>query len=161
MDIISSLTCDSLLIMDSLNGLIDSLNMFDLYKMKIKKTTAKSKTSRQKIGGYQSLNILLLLLKKVEDKKIPIVITIYQSLEQSRKMVNELLLGNSNLEKRNHFLRISSSALFLEYNGGDCKTGFTIVKNKGHISSSLSTSSNHCVKVFLPYSGWFYHDFIK
>jgi len=168
-EMVNSLTCDSILIIDSLNGLIDSLNMFNLYKLRNNKTTADTTTPRPKSGGYQSLNILSLLLKKIENKKIPIVITLYQPLERSKKMVNELLGEINDLEKNNHILRISSTAIFLEFNEGICRTGLTIMKNKPRIISPSSHPSSHpstpspnpFAKIFFPYSRWFYHNFIK
>lgn len=161
-DMVDSLSCNSILILDSLNGLIDSLNMLNLYKMKYKKLTEGTKASRQKSGGYQSLNILSLLLKKTENKKIPIIITIYQSLERSKKMVNELLLNIDGLETNNHFLRISSNVMFLEFDQGEDRTGLTILKKNSAVSySPTSTSLTEPTNIFFPYSRWFYYNFIK
>ncbi|HZH38540.1 MAG TPA: hypothetical protein VEX17_00560, partial [Bacillales bacterium] len=155
-------SCNSILILDSLNGLIDSLNMLNLYKMKNKKLTEGINASRQNSGGYQSLNILSLLLKKTENKKIPIVITIYQSLERSKKMVHGLLLNNDDLEINNHFLRISESVLFLEFDEEKHRTGFTLIKKNSPFSysSSFDSSTTHA-KICFPYSRWFYYNFIK
>jgi len=161
-DMVDSLSCNSILILDSLNGLIDSLNMLNLYKMKYKKLTEGAKASRQKSGGYQSLNVLSLLLKKTENKKIPIIITIYQSLERSKKMVNELLLNIDGLETNNHFLRISSNVMFLEFDQGKDRTGLTLFKKNSAVSySSTSTSLTEHANIFSPYSRWFYYNFIK
>ena len=161
-DMVDSLSCNSILILDSLNGLIDSLNMLNLYKMKNKKLTEGINASRQNSGGYQSLNILSLLLKKTENKKIPIVITIYQSLERSKKMVHELLLNNDDLEINNHFLRISESVLFLEFDEEKHRTGFTLIKKNSPFSysSSFDSSTIHG-NICFPYSKWFYYNFIK
>ncbi|MEJ7642762.1 MAG: hypothetical protein WKF36_11320 [Candidatus Nitrosocosmicus sp.] len=156
-EMVDSLSCNSILILDSLNGLIDALNMLNLYKMKNKKLTEGAKSSRQKSGGYQSLNILSLLLKKTENKKIPIVITIYQSLERSKKMVNELLMNNDELETNNHFLRISSNVLFLEFDEGGDRTGLTLLKKNSSVSCSpTSTPLTNHTNIFFPYSRWFY-----
>ncbi len=161
-DMVDSLSCNSILILDSLNGLIDSLNMLNLYKMKNKKLTEGAKDSRQKSGGYQSLNILSLLLKKTENKKIPIVITLYQPLERSKKMVNELLLINDDSETNNHFLRISSNVLFLDFDEREDRMGLTLIKKNSPVSySSTSTSSTTYTNIFFPYSRWFYYNFIK
>ncbi|MBA3285678.1 MAG: hypothetical protein H0U27_11555 [Nitrosopumilus sp.] len=156
-EMVDSLSCNSILILDSLNGLIDALNMLNLYKMKNKKLTEGAKSSRQKSGGYQSLNILSLLLKKTENKKIPIVITVYQSLERSKKMVNELLMNNDELETNNHFLRISSNVLFLEFDEGGDRTGLTLLKKNSSVSCSpTSTPLTNHTNIFFPYSRWFY-----
>ncbi len=162
-DVVDSLSCDSLLILDSLNGLIDSLNMLNLYKMKNKKKLKPgTKASRQRSGGYQSLNILSLLLKKTENKRIPIVITIYQPSERSKKMVNELLFNNDDLETNNHFWRISSNVLFLEFDECENRMELTVVKKNSPVSYSSSfASSTPCTNIFFPYSSWFYYNFIK
>lgn len=162
-DMVDSLSYNSILILDSLNGLIDSLNMLNLYKMKNKKLTEGTNASRRNSGGYQSLNILSLLLKKTENKKIPIVITIYQSLERSKKMVHELLSNNGDLETNNHFLRISENILFLEFDEEEHRTGLTLIKKNSPISysSSPSDSSTTYANICFPYSRWFYYNFIK
>jgi hypothetical protein len=161
-DMVDSLSCNSILILDSLNGLIDSLNLLNLYKMKNKKLTEGTKASRQKTGGYQSLNILSLLLKKTENKKIPIVITIYQPLERSKKMVHELLLNNDDLETNNHFLRISRNVIFLEFNEADHRTGLTLIKKNSPVSYSSSHDfTTTYANIFYPCSRWFYYNFIK
>jgi hypothetical protein len=161
-DMVDSLSCNSILILDSLNGLIDSLNMLNHYKIKNKKLTEGTNAPRQNSGGYQSLNILSLLLKKTENKKIPIVITIYQPLERSKKMVHELLLNNDDLETNNHFLRISRNVIFLEFNEADHRTGLTLIKKNSPVSYSSSPDfTTTCANIFYPCSRWFYYNFIK
>jgi hypothetical protein len=161
-DMVDSLSCNSILILDSLNGLIDSLNMLNHYKIKSKKLTKATNAPRQNSGGYQSLNILSLLLKKTENKKIPIVITIYQSLERSKKMVHELLSNNDDLETNNHFLRISENVLFLEFDEEEHRTGLTLIKKNSPVSHSYSSdSSTKYANICFPYSRWFYFNFIK
>jgi hypothetical protein len=145
--------------MDSLNGLVDCLNISNLYKTR-NKTTADKINLHYKSAGYQSLNILSLLLKKAETKKIPIILTIYQSIEKSRKMVNEWLL-NCNLESKNHFARISNTILFLEFSEKDGRTGLTIIKKNNQSLSSPSTNFSTSSNVFFPYSKWLYCNFIK
>ncbi len=168
---INSLSCDTVLILDSLNGLIDSLNMFNLLKEKDKRknnnkiTTWDKKSSRVNFMGYHSLNILFLLLKKVENHKIPIVITVYQSTEKSKKMINDLL-SNKGIET-NHYIRLSNVVLFLEFIEEDSKTGFTVIKKyQPNLSTTttnniLPSSINKNSKVFYPYSRWYYHDFFN
>ncbi len=158
----SSITCNSMIIIDSLNGLMDSLNMLNL--LKIKKNNAKTKgegddkkASNHKSAGHQSLNILFLLLKKMERSKIPIVVTVYQPIEKSKKMIHELLSNKEDEAQTNHFVRISNSILFLEYNEEDLKTGFTIIKN----DDGSSSPSEKSVRTFYPYSIWHYYNFIN
>jgi hypothetical protein len=136
------------------------------------KSNAKTKerednrASKHKSAGHQSLNILFLLLKKIESCKVPIVVTVYQPLEKSKKMIQELLSikkeekgggGGGGGAQTNHFVRISNSILFLEFIEEDLKTGFTIIKNDG--SSSFSSPSGKNVKTFYPYSTWHYYNF--
>ncbi len=151
-NVINSLSCDSILIIDSLNGLIDSLNMLNLLKIKNKEIKDKKK-SRYRYAGYQSLNILFLLLKKIENNKIPIIVTVYQPLEKLDKMIFELL-SSKGLET-NHFIRISNSVLFLEFKDKDNKSVFTILKNN---QNSFSNNNN---QAFYPFSRWSYHNFIN
>jgi hypothetical protein len=106
------------------------------------------------------------LLKKTENKKIPIVITIYQSLERSKKMVNEILLKDYDFDTKNHFLRISSNVLFLEFDEVDNRTGLTLLKKNSPVSHDSSCSSPTAfpatyADIFFPHSRWFYHNFIK
>jgi hypothetical protein len=168
-DVINSLSCNSVLILDSLNGLIDSLIMYnflkkkDRYKNNNKLDTWDKSSSRLKFTGYQSLNILFLLVKKLENKRIPIIVTVYQSTEKSKKMIYELL-SNKDLET-NHFIRMSNLVIFLEFIEEQNKTGFTIIK-KNYQSSLLNADDllstfDKTSKVFHPYSKWYYYDFFN
>ncbi len=172
---INSLSSNSILILDSLNGLIDCLNMLNLLKLKNKNKNKNKtivvdkKSSKYRFAGYQSLNILFLLLKKIENKNIPIVVTVYQSIEKSKKMISELLSNNG--FETNHFIRISNMVLFLEFIEEDYKTGFTIMKKNfqpnnttGTISLptlSSSSSSDKNSLVFYPYSRWYYYNYFN
>lgn len=160
---INSLSCTSILILDSLNGFIDSLNILNLkLKNKSKKNivaaAAGNKTPpRYRSAGYKSLSILFLLLKKIEKNEIPIIVTVYQPIERSKIMINELI-SNKDFQT-NHFIRLSSLVLFLEFIEKDNKTGFTIVKKNLTNSIPLSVDKNSLV--FYPYSRWYYYDFFK
>jgi hypothetical protein len=173
--VINSITDDSLLILDSLNGLIDSLNILNLLEIKNNKKISKTnnKYTRYRYASYQSFNILFFLLKKIENTKIPMIVTKYQSIEKSKEIILELL--NSNDFETNHFIRISDLVLFLEYIEKDFKTGFTILKNsrcsiastvfpeKTTCSTFLASSTKILGKrkdCFIPYSKWYYFNFI-
>jgi hypothetical protein len=174
--VINSITDDSMLILDSLNGLIDSLNILNLLEIKNNKKNLKAnnKYTRYRYASYQSFNILFFLLKKIENTKIPMIVTKYQSIEKSKKIISDLL--NSNDFETNHFIRISDLVLFLEHIEKDFKTGFTILKNSGSsitstvfpeettCSTFLSSSTKILRKrkdYFIPYSKWHYFDFIN
>jgi hypothetical protein len=163
-ELLGTISCNSIIIIDSLNGLIDSLNMLNLSKLKSNAKTKEredNRASKHKSAGHQSLNILFLLLKKIESCKVPIVVTVYQPFEKSKKMIQELLSikkeekGEGGGAQTNHFVRISNSILFLEFIEEDFKTGFTIIKN----DRSPSPPSGKNVKTFYPYSTWHYYNF--
>ena len=159
-EILSTISCNSIVVIDSLNGLMDSLNMLNLPKIK---NNAKAneegegkKAPKHKSAGHQSLNILFLLLKKIERSNTPIVVTVYQPIEISKKMIHELLSNREDEEQANHFVRISSSILFLEFIEENLKTGFTIIKN-----DRTPSPSEKSVGTFYPYSTWHYYNFIN
>jgi hypothetical protein len=160
-ELLSTISCNSIIIIDSLNGLMDSLNMLNLSELKSNAKTKEgedNRASKHKSAGHQSLNILFLLLKKIESCKVPIVVTVYQPIEKSKKMIQELLSIKEEEKEgaqTNHFVRISNSILFLEFIEEDLKTGFTIIKNDG----SPSPPSGKNVKTFYPYSTWHYYNF--
>jgi len=177
-EIISSISHNSLLILDSLNGFIDCLNLLNISKLKDRDKNSSSSSSssldinkissKYSYAGYQSFNILFLLLKKIENSRIPIVVTKYQSLEKSQNMILDLLTTRD--FETNHFIRISDLVLFLEFDQRDCKTEFTIIKKNDQGISSLSeptsdktdidTTTNVSSDNFKPYSGWFHFNFL-
>ena len=174
-EIISSISDNSLLILDSLNGFIDCLNLLNISKLKDRDKNSSSSSleinkisSKYSYAGYQSFNILFLLLKKIENSRIPIVVTKYQSLEKSQNMILDLLTTRD--FETNHFIRISDLVLFLEFDQRDCKTEFTIIKKNDQGISSLSeptsdkTDTDTTTDVgsdnFKPYSGWFHFNFL-
>ena len=171
-EIISSISNNSILILDSLNGLIDCLNLLNISKLKDrdKNSISTSSTlevnklsSKYSFASYQSFNILFFLLKKIESNRIPIVVTKYQSIEKSHNMILELLTTRD--FETNHFIRISNMVLFLEFDKKDCKTTFTVLKKNNHAVFSLSALSddnnNTISNVFNPYSKWFYFNFLE
>jgi hypothetical protein len=174
-EIISSISDNSLLILDSLNGFIDCLNLLNISKLKDRDKNSSSSSleinkisSKYSYAGYQSFNILFLLSKKIENNRIPIVVTKYQSLEKSQNMILDLLTTRD--FETNHFIRISDLVLFLEFDQRDCKTEFTIIKKNDQGISSLSeptsdktdtdTTTNVGSDNFKPYSGWFHFNFL-
>jgi hypothetical protein len=159
-ELLGTISYNSIIIIDSLNGLMDSLNILNLSKLKSNAKTKEredNRASKHKSAGHQSLNILFLLLKKIESCKVPIVVTVYQPIEKSKKMIQELLSIKKEEEEAqtNHFVRISNSILFLKFIEEDLKTGFTIIKNDG----PPSPTSGKNVKTFYPYSTWQYYNF--
>ena len=82
------------------------------------------------------------------------MVTVYQPTEISKKMIHELLSNKEDEEQANHFVRISSSILFLEFIEEHLKTGFTIIKNDGFLSEKS-------VGTFHPYSTWHHYNFVN
>src|SRR6185437_12744716 len=101
--------------------LFDLLNTLNILKNKNihKNNTADAavvenkRSPIYKSAGYQSLNILFLLLKKIEIDEIPIIVTMYQPIERSKNMIFELI-SNTDFQP-NHFIRISNLVIFLEF----------------------------------------------
>ncbi len=135
--LIASISNDSVIILDSLNGLIDYLNIYqnsDINGLDV--IPRIKKKAKHKIGSYKSINILFLLLKRTQYKKIPIVITVFQKKETSEKIQNNLMMDDQSMGF-NHLIKISNRIFFLEnsndgYNGvGNEKTMFTVF-DTGH-----------------------------
>jgi hypothetical protein len=81
-------------------------------------------------------------------------------------MVNEILLKGDDFETNNHFLRISSNVLFLEFDEEEDRTGLTLMKKSSPVSFASSPShslpsSATPADIFFPHSRWFYYNFIK
>ncbi|HEY6535454.1 MAG TPA: hypothetical protein VIY08_06605 [Candidatus Nitrosocosmicus sp.] len=155
-NIMNSLSNSSILILDSLNGLIDFLNISNLEKSKNPNILHIKNRSKDKSAGYHSLIILFLLLKKIENNKIPIIVTSYRPYEILKNMMDELLTNND--YKPNHFFKISDLVLFLEFIEKDNKTGLTLLKKN---VSDLTNVNEKNSQAFQPYSRWYYYNFFK
>ena len=154
-NIINSLSNNSILILDSLNGLIDYINMFNLKTFKNSDIFHIKNRSRYKSAGYHSLVILFLLLKKIENNQIPIFITSYRPYDILKNMMNELLTNDE--YSPNHFFKMSDLVLFLDFIKKDNKTGLTILKK--NIDEINTTNQKN--DVFYPYSRWYYYNFFR
>ncbi|MDQ4072692.1 MAG: hypothetical protein M3162_00165 [Thermoproteota archaeon] len=131
----ASISNNSVIILDSLNGLIDYINIYQNSTINgLDRVKQIKKSAKHKVGGYKSINILFLLLKRTQYKKIPIVITVFQKKETSEKIQTKLMTDDQSLEF-NHLIRISNRIFFLEdindcCNGvGNMKTMFTVFDN--------------------------------
>ncbi len=153
--VLNNLSCDSIIIIDSLNGLLDHINIKNLSrtKNKNKKTGSEKRDKYIKSAGHQSLKLLFLLMKKIEDKDIPILILVYQSSKRLEKLKIELLI-DSTTSQSNHYIRLSSSIFVLDFLDEFDKTCFTVLKS----------NKNHLVKpseFFYPHSIWWEVNFLK
>lgn len=154
-NILNSLSNNSILILDSLNGLIDFMNISNLKTSKNSNIFHLKNRSRYKSAGYHSLVILFLLLKKIDNNQIPIFITSYQPYAILKNMMNELLTNVDYLP--NHFFKISDLVLFLDFIEKYNKTGLTILKKNIDQSNTIKQKNN----VFYPYSRWYYYNFFR
>lgn len=153
--VLNNLSCDSIIIIDSLNGLFDYINIKNLSraKNKNKKTDSEKNYKYIKSAGHQSLKLLFLLMKKIEDKDIPILILVYQSSKRLERLKTELLT-DSTTSQSNHYIRLSSSIFLLDFLNEFDKTCFTVFKN----------NKNHLAKpseFFYPHSVWWKINFLK
>ncbi len=155
-DIMNSLSNNSILILDSLNGLIDFLNISNLKKSKNSNMLHVKNRPRNKSAGYHSLIILFLLLKKIENNRIPIIVTSYRPYEILKDMMNELLT-NSDYQP-NHFFKISDLVLFVEFIEKDNKTGLTLLKKNVCDPTNVNEKRP---QVFHPYSRGYYYNFFR
>lgn len=129
--VLDLLQCDSMLIIDSINGLIDCLNFKNTIYKYSSNSDNRNKTStihpNNRSGAYQALTILQLLRIKTEYKKIPILITCYQSY--SRMEILKRNLFDHDTLQTNHFIKLAKSIILLEYLNNN-NTGISIYKKE-------------------------------
>lgn len=116
--------CNSLIVIDSLNGLLD---YFNFYKNAIsnhenKKNMVGSKPVYRlnpipsKDAGYKAFNLIKILFEDYSKKQIPIIITSYQSQSTLDRLIAESITGDAiPNHEYNHFRRISNLVSLLEY----------------------------------------------
>lgn len=141
---------DSVLVMDSLNGLIDYFGSYNYYGYveDIRKTSHQNRNAEKeshletnKNAGHKGLCLLKILLQNHFLKKVPIVVTSYISQRGIDKLIADLLTLEGDLDAdRNHFRRFSNSISFLADPQFDASIFVTILKKK---SISMAESSSH------------------
>ena len=114
--------CNSLIVIDSLNGLLD---YFNFYKYEISgydhdveghKRVANLNRTTAKHAGYKSLNLIKILFGCHTKKEIPIVMTSYQSQSSIDRLISETITEDAiPYQEINHFRRISNLVSLLEY----------------------------------------------
>lgn len=140
--------CNSLTVIDSLNGMIDYFNIQDYEKRK--KTIQENKFSYSKTGGYKSLNFLFFLSQKSLYKHNPIVVTYYQSFPKFEKLLYELASSGMQEQDHNHFRRVSQTIFLSDYFDKPPGTFITILKKNNYIDSSCTTTIRKEGQAFFP-----------
>ena len=137
--------CNSLIVIDSLNGLLDYFNFGGnnevtsnhKYVEKSKGFTSLNRTTG-KHAGYKSLNLLKILFQFHADKEIPVVITSYQSQSSIDRLIFETISEESYpYQENNHFRRISNLVSLLEYFQDKDDLFVTILKKKTGSASKI------------------------
>jgi hypothetical protein len=135
---------NSLIVIDSLNGLLDYFKfggnneIFSNHKNVDKyKGVASLNRIAGKHAGYKSLNLLKILFQFHADKKIPVVITSYQTQSSIDRLIFETISEESYPhQENNHFRRISNLITLLEYFQDKDDLFITILKKKKTSSAS-------------------------
>lgn len=139
--------CNSLIVIDSLNGLLDYFNFYGRNENSsnhqyVEKSKGAASLNRitGKHAGYKSLNLLKILFQFHADKEIPVVITSYQSQSSIDRLIFETISEESYPhQENNHFRRISNLVSLLEYFQDKDDLFVTILKKKtGSDSKFLS-----------------------
>ena len=115
--------CNSLIVIDSLNGLLDYFNFNENVVSNNDKKNADSTKSMARLNrnttkhsGYKSLNLIKILFECHSKKEIPVVITSYQSQSSIDRLMFETITTDAfPYQENNHFRRISNLVSLLEY----------------------------------------------
>jgi hypothetical protein len=143
---------DCVLVIDSLNGLIDYFGSYEYgYDDGInsyQKRASKKETNMEntKNAGYKGLCLLKILLQSHCMHNVPIVLTSYISQRGLDKLIADLLVLEEGLmTDRNHFRRFSNSISCLGSHQFNSNFFVTILKKK---QSSMTLSSSSHRKVY-------------
>ncbi|MBA2267867.1 MAG: hypothetical protein H0W19_05970 [Nitrosopumilus sp.] len=115
--------CNSLIVIDSLNGLLDYFNFYGNNEVSNNdknvenfKRDAKLNRTTGKHAGYKSLNLIKILFQCHANKEIPVVVTSYQSQSSIDRLMFETISEEAfPYQENNHFRRISNVVSLLEY----------------------------------------------
>lgn len=129
----------SLIVVDSLNGLLDyfGINFYPNGNGKTKIKNDKNMTKMDNLygnikhAGYKGFSILNILFQNQFLKDTPIVITSYITKRGLDNLITELvMLDDSKSRNRNHFRRISNSVLSLDFITNDHMLICTVLKKE-------------------------------
>ncbi len=114
--------CNSLIVIDSLNGLLDYFNFYgneitnNDKNVEGPKREARLNRTHGKHAGYKSLNLVKILFECHTKKEIPVIITSYQSQSSIDRLISETISEDKfPYQENNHFRRISNFVCLLEY----------------------------------------------
>ncbi len=115
--------CNSLIVIDSLNGLLDYFNFYGIYEivnndknMKDYNHIARLNRTTSKHAGYKTLNLIKILFECHPNKEIPVIITSYHSQSSIDRLISETISDDAfPYQENNHFRRISNLVSLLEY----------------------------------------------
>lgn len=135
--------CNSLIVIDSLNGLLD---YFNFYKNEISNYEKKNvdgfksidllNTTSSKHAGYKTLNLIKILFEAFTKKQIPVIITSYQSQSTIDRLIFETITDDAlPYRENNHFRRISNLVTLLEYFQDNDDLFITILKKTDDLTS--------------------------
>jgi len=147
---------NSLIVIDSLNGLIDyfGIPFHSIENVETKTILEKNALStnvrrvNNKHAGYKGFSLLKILFQNQFLKEMPIVLTSYISKRSLDNLIMEFVTwdydGKGN--DRNHFRRISNSIVCLGHIANDPGVGVTLIKGSKKITDLMSHME------FLPHS---------
>ena len=135
--------CNSLIVIDSLNGLLD---YFNFYKNEISNYEKKNvdgfksidllNPTSSKHAGYKTFNLIKILFEAFTKKQIPVIITSYQSLSTIDRLIFETITDDAlPYQENNHFRRISNLVTLLEYFQDKDDLFITILKKTDDLTS--------------------------
>ena len=135
--------CNSLIVIDSLNGLLD---YFNFYKNEISNYEKKNvdgfksidllNPTSSKHAGYKAFNLIKILFEAFTKKQIPVIITSYQSLSTIDRLIFETITDDAlPYQENNHFRRISNLVTLLEYFQDKDDLFITILKKTDDLTS--------------------------
>jgi hypothetical protein len=116
--------CNSLIVIDSLNGLLDYFNFYrtdetsnnDKKNVEAFERSARLNHKTAKHAGFKSLNLLKILFDSNANKEIPVIVTSYQSQSSIDRLIFEMISDEAfPYQENNHFRRISNLVALLEY----------------------------------------------
>ena len=135
--------CNSLIVIDSLNGLLD---YFNFYKNEISNYEKKNvdgfksidllNPTSSKHAGYKAFNLIKILFEAFTKKQIPVIITSYQSQSTIDRLIFETITDDAlPYQENNHFRRISNLVTLLEYFQDKDDLFITILKKTDDLTS--------------------------
>ena len=147
--------CNSLIIIDSLNGLLDYFNFYGINELSNSDKNLAGGFNRT-VGkhphpGYRSFNMINILFQCCASKQIPVIITSYQSQSSIDRLMFETISEVAfPYQENNHFRRISNLVSLLEYFQDKDDLFMTILKktpSPAYLTLTGSPNFPHTLKI--------------